>query len=50
MIYCQYLIKVGRKKEEDRKVLYKLLLTQAKKYYLWHFGITQIFRHFFFLK
>ena len=31
MIFCQYLMKVGRKKEEDRKVLYKLLLTRAKK-------------------
>ena len=34
MTYWQYLIKVGRRKkeeEEDRKVLYKLLLTRAKK-------------------
>jgi hypothetical protein len=33
MTYWQYLIKVGRKKknEEDRKVLYKLLLMRAKK-------------------
>ena len=29
--YCQYLIKVGRKKqEEDRNVLSKLLITGAK--------------------
>ena len=31
MTYWQYLMKVGRKKkEEDRKVLLKLLLTRAK--------------------
>ena len=32
MIYCQYFIKVGRRKtkKKDRKVLYKLLLTRAK--------------------
>ena len=33
MIYYQYLIKVGGKKKEDRKVLYKLLLTRAKNKY-----------------
>ena len=30
MIYWQYLMKVGRRKKQDRKVLYNLLLTRAK--------------------
>ena len=36
MTYWKYLIKVGRrrKKEEDRKVLLKLLLTRAKDSHL----------------
>ena len=46
IIFCQYLMKVGRKRE-DRKVIYKLLLTRAK-YWVKYLSRVSIFynRHF----